>query len=63
MRCMIYFILVMMNHVDLIMHPRGQIIKSYKLDIIGQAEIEMISNILHIVMNSKEWGSQQRGMK
>jgi hypothetical protein len=63
MTCMISFMLVMMNHVEVIMHQIGQLIISYKLDIIGQPYIEMLNNTLHIVMNSEEWGNQKRGMK
>jgi hypothetical protein len=63
MRCMISSILFMMNHVEEIMHPRGNIIRSYKLVIIGQPYIDMLNNTLHIVMNVKEWGNLKGGMR
>ena len=52
---MIYFMLVMMSHVEVIMQPIGKLIRYYKLDIIGQPYIDMPNDILHNVMNAKEW--------
>jgi hypothetical protein len=55
MRYTISYIIFMMNHVEFIMHPRGQLIIYYMLDIIGQPYIKLFINTLHIVMNVKEW--------
>jgi hypothetical protein len=60
---MIYCMIFMMNHVEVIIHPRGKLIRSYKMDIIGQPYIDILNNTLHIVMNGKEWGNQLGGIK